>query len=302
MLTADAGAGASPCAWARRERAWTLAYSGMAIAARMPMIATTIINSMRVKPRGLPSSRCCLIRRLVIYGASVPPGSEMVSSRRADGRGDRLGGRSHGVHIVCHSTRDGTILKRAPKAARPRPGLVHRWALDAVLLPGAQKRTRGGIIPSPRCASSGREALRKADGGTVAAVRDGKRAGGGAGVAVRAPAGRPRRYRSHEGPAGLPLGIRDHGGEGGQRAGERAHVSGVDADGRREDPGIGLSLGQARTSLDVGIQRNGDRGEDADDRDNDHQLDEGEASWAAEQSVLPDSEIGHLRCLRSPGK
>src|SRR6202022_1614295 len=56
--------------------------------------------------------------------------------------------------------------------------------------------------------------LREADGGTVAAVRDGKRAGGGAGVAVRAPAGRPRRYRSQEGPAGLPLGIRDHGGEG----------------------------------------------------------------------------------------
>src|SRR6266478_9585201 len=55
MLTADARARASAWALARRARAWTLAYSGMAIAARMPMIATTIINSMRVKPRWLPS-------------------------------------------------------------------------------------------------------------------------------------------------------------------------------------------------------------------------------------------------------
>ncbi len=32
------------------ERAWNLMKFGMAIAARMPMIATTIISSMRVKP------------------------------------------------------------------------------------------------------------------------------------------------------------------------------------------------------------------------------------------------------------
>src|SRR5882672_4870635 len=50
MLTANARARASACALARRARAWTLAYAGMAIAARMPMIATTIINSIRVKP------------------------------------------------------------------------------------------------------------------------------------------------------------------------------------------------------------------------------------------------------------
>jgi hypothetical protein len=50
-------------------------------------------------------------------------------------------------------------------------------------------------------------------------------------------------------------------------------VSGVDADGRREGPGIGLRLGQARTGLDVGVQRDGDGGEDTDDRDDDHQLD-----------------------------
>ena len=32
------------------ERAWNLMKFGIAIAARMPMIATTIISSMRVKP------------------------------------------------------------------------------------------------------------------------------------------------------------------------------------------------------------------------------------------------------------
>src|SRR5512144_197248 len=55
MLTAEARARESAWALARRARAWTLAYNGMAIAARMPMMATTIINSMSVKPRWLPS-------------------------------------------------------------------------------------------------------------------------------------------------------------------------------------------------------------------------------------------------------
>src|SRR5215831_2681463 len=37
-----------------RARVCTLAYSGMAMAARMPMMATTIISSMRVKPFWFP--------------------------------------------------------------------------------------------------------------------------------------------------------------------------------------------------------------------------------------------------------
>ncbi len=35
-------------------------------------------------------------------------------------------------------------------------------------------------------------------------------------------------------------------------------MGGVDADGRREGAGISLSLGQARTGLDVGVQRDGE--------------------------------------------
>jgi hypothetical protein len=38
------------------------------------------------------------------------------------------------------------------------------------------------------------------------------------------------------------------------------------------------SLGQARAGLDVGVERDRDCGEDADDRDDDHQLDEREAA------------------------
>src|SRR3989442_15875897 len=41
----------SAWAFAIRDRAVTLAYSGTAIEARTPIIATTIISSIRVKPR-----------------------------------------------------------------------------------------------------------------------------------------------------------------------------------------------------------------------------------------------------------
>src|SRR6266481_8837387 len=60
MLTAEASVRVSACALATRARVWTLAYSGIAIAARMPMMATTIISSMSVKPRWLPSTFRCL--------------------------------------------------------------------------------------------------------------------------------------------------------------------------------------------------------------------------------------------------
>ena len=51
MLTADARVRVSACAFAMRARVWTFAYRGIAMAARMPMMATTIMSSMRVKPR-----------------------------------------------------------------------------------------------------------------------------------------------------------------------------------------------------------------------------------------------------------
>src|SRR4029450_6772937 len=55
MPPAEASVRASACALAMRARAWMFAYSGIAMAARIPMIATTIISSMSVKPRWLPS-------------------------------------------------------------------------------------------------------------------------------------------------------------------------------------------------------------------------------------------------------
>ena len=44
MLTAEASVRASACALAMRARAWMFAYSGIAMAARIPMMATTIIS------------------------------------------------------------------------------------------------------------------------------------------------------------------------------------------------------------------------------------------------------------------
>src|SRR4029077_12050497 len=45
--------------------------------------------------------------------------------------------------------------------------------------------------------------------------------------------------------------------------------------------------------------RDGDRGEDADDRDDDNKLDEGEAALPAQHLVLPVPELRHVLCLRS---
>ena len=70
MLTAEASVRASACALAMRARAWMFAYSGMAMAARIPMMATTIISSMSVKPRWLPSIFRFLCQKLSM---SFPP-------------------------------------------------------------------------------------------------------------------------------------------------------------------------------------------------------------------------------------
>src|SRR5919197_216682 len=56
---AEASVRASACALATRARDWMLAYSGNAIAVRIPMMATTIISSMSVKP----CLSCILLRQ-----------------------------------------------------------------------------------------------------------------------------------------------------------------------------------------------------------------------------------------------
>jgi hypothetical protein len=65
-------------------------------------------------------------------------------------------------------------------------------------------------------------------------------------------------------------------------------VGGVDADGGREGPGVGLRLGQPGARLDVGVERDRDRGEDADDGDDDHQLDEREAALVTQHLAVPE--------------
>src|SRR5512144_2615576 len=99
MLTAEARARESAWALARRARAWTLAYNGMAMAARMPMMATTIINSMSVKPRWLPSTLrfqnlcICLLLETATYrrssaseGEACIPGARSVDAQDLAGR------------------------------------------------------------------------------------------------------------------------------------------------------------------------------------------------------------------------
>src|SRR2546429_2255289 len=60
--------------------------------------------------------------------------------------------------------------------------------------------------------------------------------------------------------------------------GHVTHVGAVDRDGRRERTGVSLGLGDPRARLHADVERDRDGRQDADDRDDDHQLDEGEAS------------------------
>src|ERR1700730_18048042 len=312
MLTADARARASAWALARRARAWTLAYSGMAIAARMPMIATTIINSMRVKTRSLPSILCFPCQNFVMYCASVPIGMLFLPPNRTQCLADRLSWRLEGARDVPSleqvRPRNSALrywiqdqqLDKSCRRSGSVAGSTSRWDRCAAAQP-AGKHTRGGWVAPPACRIAiADQTLRKADGGAVAGVAGGEGTGRlHRGVHVGAPTSGTSRDRRHEGAADLTERVGHRRGEGRERGGERAHVGGVDADGRREGAGISLSLGQARAGLDVGVQRDGDRGEDADDRDDDHQLDEGEAALAAQQPVLPVPELRHVRCLRS---
>src|SRR6266851_1109240 len=70
MLTDEARVRVSACALATRARVWTLAYSGMAMAARMPMMATTIMSSMSVKPCWVPSTFLFLCQTLPMDATS----------------------------------------------------------------------------------------------------------------------------------------------------------------------------------------------------------------------------------------
>ena len=66
---------------------------------------------------------------------------------------------------------------------------------------------------------------------------------------------------------------------------------------RRERAGIGLGLGDAGPRLDVGVERDGDGRQDANDRDDDHQLDEGEAPLAPCSESPPMPLLDHSALL-----
>src|SRR5438094_4411373 len=71
--------------------------------------------------------------------------------------------------------------------------------------------------------------------------------------------------------------------------------------GRQEGAGTGLGIGNPRTRLHVGVERNGDGRQDADDRDDDHQLDEGKAALIAHRAASLVPEVEHMPLLRNVG-
>src|SRR3989449_4250851 len=97
-------------------------------------------------------------------------------------------------------------------------------------------------------------------------------------VAVRGPTGRRVRNLRHERTRRLVLGVGNGHREIRQSGRNPAHVGAIDLHRRGEGTGVGQGLGNPRARLNVGVERDGDGCQDADDRDNDHQLDKGEAS------------------------
>src|SRR6266851_2131413 len=151
MLTAEARARASAWALASRARAWTLAYSGMAMAARIPMMATTIINSMSVKPRWLPSGLRCLCQNFVMDSASIVPDEMLVP--RPGWTSMRAGAVSAKLHIVCHASGSrrwrwkDLIVWEGLRVIDGRPDSVDP---PTPASPRKTAITRGGFTPHPR--------------------------------------------------------------------------------------------------------------------------------------------------------
>lgn len=98
------------------------------------------------------------------------------------------------------------------------------------------------------------------------------------------PAGGTRGHRRQEGPGALALGIPRHGGELSEGRRETSHESAVNAHGGREGPRVCLGPGQSGTSLHVRIERNGNGGEDPDNRHDDYQSMRVKPRWLRRRS------------------
>src|SRR5262249_48034211 len=80
---------------------------------------------------------------------------------------------------------------------------------------------------------------------------------------------------------------------------DNAHVSTVNRDGRGERTSVGLSLGDTSALLHVGVQRYGDRGENADDRHDDQKPDEREGPPTTTGGALPVPKLSHVPLRQS---
>jgi len=147
--------------------------------------------------------------------------------------------------------------------------------------------TREGVAPPSSGHSWLSATLRNRDGGVVAVGGDGKGPGAAGGVGIgkdprrRAARGRCRNV-GNEGSGRLSEAIGRLLSQIGESRRQRPHVSGENAHCRPECPRVGLGLGHAGAGLDVGVERDRDGRENANDGHHDHQLDEREAGLATQ--------------------
>src|SRR5438094_950768 len=176
-----------------------------------------------------------------------------------------------------------------------------RQKLSVTVDEDAGQRNGGRPTRLPPKTRSRTHPLGQADRGAVAVAADGERARRGGRVYVRDPARWRLRNGRHERTGDLTLAVGHRGRQGreaaGAAGGEGTHVGPVDRDGRGERAGVGLGLGDASALLHVRVQRDGDGGQNADDRHDDQELDQREAVLTAKSHALLVPELGHVPSL-----
>src|SRR5437016_3250238 len=165
-----------------------------------------------------------------------------------------------------------------------------RQKLSVTLDEDAGQKNGGRPTRLPPKTRSRTHPLGQADRGAVAVAGDGERARRGGRVHVRHPARWRLRNGRHERTGDLTLAVGHRGRQGreaaGAAGGEGTHVGPVDRDGRGEGGGGRLGLCGDCALPHVGVQRNGDGGENADDRHDDQKLDQRETALTAQREAF----------------
>src|SRR5262245_4636225 len=226
---------------------------GTAMAAMIPIIATTMSSSIRVKPR--------VSVRINEWGRAFRPGPLLSYNKNPDRLLNRRGARRRRAVAAARADRRGGLPDRAGRVREEEPGAGRR-----------RQRIRPGVI-------AGRQTRRAVAGGGAGRGRAGHRdrvpalGHRRAGAQVRADERRTARRAGAEGVETLSIQtVRAARGERRLRA----------ADSTERPDRRSFVTGNA------GPQQSGhrNRGDDADDRDNDQQLDEGETLLATNSHFM----------------